>query len=83
VEVEEEEETGKTRARAEETVFDSGRPAAEESLFSDDEEEEDDDEAPPATAAAVAATAQAPPRAVIALPISGELPFDFLSFFCC
>ncbi|KAG8070809.1 hypothetical protein GUJ93_ZPchr0006g41115 [Zizania palustris] len=63
---EEEEETGKEKkTRVEETVFDSGRPVAEESLFSEDEEEEEE-EAP----AAAAAPAQAPPQAVIALPIS-------------
>ncbi|KAI4985571.1 hypothetical protein ZWY2020_018201 [Hordeum vulgare] len=44
-----------------ETVFDSGRPAGEEALFSEDEEEEDA-ETPEAT--------PAPPPAVIALPIS-------------
>ncbi|KAF7061549.1 hypothetical protein CFC21_068232 [Triticum aestivum] len=59
---EEEEERGKGKevavAVAVETVFDSGRPAGEEVLFS----EEEDAETPEAT--------PAPPPAVIALPIS-------------
>ena len=63
---EEEEERGKGKEVAvavavKETVFDSGRPAGEEVLFSEDEEEEDA-ETPEAT--------PAPPPAVIALPIS-------------
>jgi hypothetical protein len=63
-----EEDRGEEKEVAvEETVFDSGRPAGEETLFSEDEEGEDE-ETPEAT--------QAPPPAVIALPISGELPFD-------
>ncbi|CAM0945329.1 unnamed protein product [Alopecurus aequalis] len=45
----------------EETVFDSGRPAGEEALFSEDEEGENDE---------MPETTQAPPPAVIALPIS-------------
>uniref|UniRef100_A0A0E0IIF1 Myb-like domain-containing protein n=1 Tax=Oryza nivara TaxID=4536 RepID=A0A0E0IIF1_ORYNI len=59
-----------------EMVFDSGRPAAEESLFSDDEEEDwvfqddEEEEAPPVTAAASASPAQAPHGQLIALPIS-------------
>jgi hypothetical protein len=65
---EEEEERGEEKEVAvEETVFDSGRPAGEEALFSEDEEGEDDE---------TPKTTQTPPPAVIALPISGELPFD-------
>ncbi|XP_047081595.1 trihelix transcription factor ASR3-like [Lolium rigidum] len=58
----EEEERGEEKEVAvEETVFDSGRPAGEEALFSEDEEGEDDE---------TPKTTQAPPPAVIALPIS-------------
>lgn len=55
VRVEMEKETG-----AAEAVFDSGRPATEEALFSEDEEEEEEEETPGA----------APPLPVIAAPVS-------------
>ncbi|KAG2658714.1 hypothetical protein PVAP13_1KG297000 [Panicum virgatum] len=56
--VEEEKEAGPAEA-----VFDSGRPATEEALFSEDEEEEEE-EAP------AAAPPPLPPQAVIAVPVS-------------
>jgi hypothetical protein len=62
VPVEEEEDAG-----AAEPVFDSGRPATEEALFSGEEEEEE--EAP-------TAAGSPPPPLAIALPISGELIVD-------
>ncbi|WVZ75238.1 hypothetical protein U9M48_023315 [Paspalum notatum var. saurae] len=58
--VEEEREAG-----APEAVFDSGRPATEEALFSEDEEEEEED--------APAAAPPLPPPPVIAAPVSGPL----------
>ena len=60
--VEEEKEAGPAEA-----VFDSGRPATEEALFSEDEEEEEE-EAP--------APPPLPPQPVIAVPVSGELLVD-------
>jgi len=63
--VEEEKEAGPAEA-----VFDSGRPATEEALFSEDEEEEEE-EAP-----AAAAPPPLPPQPVIAVPVSGELLVD-------
>ncbi|XP_062219159.1 trihelix transcription factor ASR3-like [Phragmites australis] len=57
VHVEEEEEVG-----AVEPVFDSGRPATEEALFSEDEEEEEEEAPAPAP--------PPPPPPVIALPVS-------------
>jgi hypothetical protein len=59
--VEEEKEAGPAEA-----VFDSGRPATEEALFSEDEEDEEE-EAP---------VAPPPPPPVITVPVSGELLVD-------
>jgi hypothetical protein len=56
-------------AEVPEAVFDSGRPATEEALFSEDEEEEEED-APPVAP-------PPPPPPVIAVPVSGELLVDF------
>uniref|UniRef100_A0ACD5YXH8 Uncharacterized protein n=2 Tax=Avena sativa TaxID=4498 RepID=A0ACD5YXH8_AVESA len=64
VRVEEDEEEEEKEVAVEETVFDSGRPAGEEALFSEDEEGEDDE---------TPETMQALPAAVIALPISEKL----------
>uniref|UniRef100_A0A0A9EB02 Uncharacterized protein n=1 Tax=Arundo donax TaxID=35708 RepID=A0A0A9EB02_ARUDO len=50
---------------AEEPVFDSGRPATEEALFSEDEEEEEEETPPPAPP-----PPPPPPQPVIALPLS-------------
>jgi hypothetical protein len=64
VPVEEEKEVGVA-----EPVFDSGRPATEEALFSEEEEEEEEAPTP---------AAPPPPPPVVALPISGELVVDLL-----
>ena len=61
-------EEGK-EAEVPEAVFDSGRPATEEALFSEDEEEEEED--------APAVAPPPPPPPVIAVPVSGELLVDF------
>jgi hypothetical protein len=58
-------------AQVPEAVFDSGRPATEEALFSEDEEEEEEVEDAPAVAP------PPPAPSVVAVPVSGELLVDF------